>query len=61
MKKYLVWDLPVRLFHWSLVITLMALWYTAEQEGEMIDLHMQLGYVAAWFSDFSGNLGLYRH
>lgn len=25
---------------------LSALWYTSEQEGDMVDLHMQLGYVA---------------
>ncbi len=45
-KEYLIWDLPLRVFHWCLVITILALWYTSEQEGEMIDLHMQLGYVA---------------
>jgi cytochrome b len=43
-KQYLIWDLPLRLFHWSFATTIMALWYTAEQEGELIDLHMKLGY-----------------
>lgn len=45
MKHYLIWDLPTRIFHWVLVICLAALWYTAESEGEYIDLHMKLGYV----------------
>ena len=45
-QKHLVWDLPLRLFHWSFASTILAAWYTSEQEGELIDLHMQLGYVA---------------
>jgi len=45
-NQRLIWDLPVRLFHWCLVVTLTGLWYTSEQEGEMTELHMQLGYVA---------------
>jgi len=36
-----VWDLPVRLFHWSLVLLVPALWWTAET-GRM-DLHILLG------------------
>lgn len=45
MKHYLIWDLPTRIFHWGLVLCLLGLWYTAESEGEYIDLHMKLGYV----------------
>ncbi len=45
-KKLLIWDLPLRLFHWAFACTILALWYTAEQEGEFIELHMQLGYFA---------------
>ncbi|KGJ92823.1 cytochrome b/b6 domain-containing protein [Colwellia psychrerythraea] len=45
-EKHLIWDLPLRIFHWSFAGTILASWYTAEQEGEMIDLHMQLGFVA---------------
>ena len=37
-----VWDLPVRLFHWSLVALLGAAWWTAE-EG-MLDWHQLAGY-----------------
>ena len=44
-KQQLVWDLPLRLFHWLLVISIMLSWYTSEQEGEMIELHMKSGYL----------------
>ncbi|MBV1910322.1 MAG: cytochrome b/b6 domain-containing protein [Kangiellaceae bacterium] len=43
-NKKLVWDLPLRLFHWLFAVSILASWYTAEQEGELIELHMQLGY-----------------
>ncbi len=43
--KRLIWDLPLRLFHWSFVLTIFGLWYTAEQGSELIDIHMILGYV----------------
>lgn len=36
-----VWDLPVRLFHWTLVALVAALWASGEF-GEL-DIHMQLG------------------
>jgi len=43
-KNRLVWDLPLRLFHWLFAFSILASWYTSEQEGEMVELHMQLGY-----------------
>ena len=43
-KLQLIWDLPLRLFHWLFAISILASWYTSEQEGEMIEQHMQLGY-----------------
>ena len=46
IKKFLIWDLPLRLFHWSFVLTIFALWYTAEQGSELVEIHMQIGYVA---------------
>lgn len=45
-KKLLIWDLPLRIFHWSFVLTIFALWYTAEQGSDLVEIHMQLGYVA---------------
>ena len=44
IKKVLIWDLPTRLFHWLLVVSLFAAWYTSEQDGEMVEQHMLVGY-----------------
>jgi cytochrome b len=38
-----VWDLPTRLFHWMLVLLLIAQWWTAEQSSTM-DWHLWGGY-----------------
>ena len=40
--KQPVWDLPVRLFHWALVVLVGLAWWTAETDRE--DLHFYLGY-----------------
>jgi cytochrome b len=44
MKKYLVWDLPVRLFHWLLVLCLIGQWLTAEVLEDAMDIHFYIGY-----------------
>lgn len=44
IKKLFVWDLPVRLFHWLLVISLIAAWYTSDGERDLISYHLQIGY-----------------
>ena len=42
-----VWDLPIRIFHWSLVITLCVSAYTGLTGGfTEMDIHMQSGMVA---------------
>jgi cytochrome b len=41
-EKRLVWDLPVRLFHWLLVASLLASWLTREFETRQY--HMWIGY-----------------
>ncbi|MCO4799973.1 MAG: cytochrome b/b6 domain-containing protein [Colwelliaceae bacterium] len=46
VKEQLVWDLPVRIFHWVLVIVLIGLWYTSEQDNGLIEIHIKLGYIA---------------
>lgn len=38
-----VWDLPTRLFHWLLVLGVLAMWLTAEV-FDRLDLHMSIGY-----------------
>lgn len=42
MQRMKVWDLPVRLFHWSLVLLIFAAWLT--QELNKMDLHVWCGY-----------------
>ncbi|XQW85187.1 cytochrome b/b6 domain-containing protein [Thalassotalea piscium] len=43
-KQILVWDLPLRLFHWLLVICLVGSWYTSEGDRGLVDIHMLFGY-----------------
>jgi len=45
-EKHLIWDLPLRIFHWGFAVTILAAWYTAEQGADLVDIHMQLGFVA---------------
>ncbi len=44
MNRILVWDFPIRFFHWSLVILIASLFYTGFA-GEMI-WHFRLAYIA---------------
>ncbi len=39
-----VWDLPVRLFHWTLVLLLVGLATTGYLKGEWMTWHMRFGY-----------------
>jgi cytochrome b len=45
-EKHLIWDLPLRIFHWSFAFTILASWYTAEQGTDLVEIHMQLGFGA---------------
>ncbi len=40
----LVWDLPLRLFHWLLVLALAGAWLTHELGVKYMDWHMRFGY-----------------
>jgi cytochrome b len=40
--KQRVWDVPVRLFHWTLVVLVALAWWSAEEHKD--DLHLYLGY-----------------
>ncbi|MEP7245078.1 MAG: cytochrome b/b6 domain-containing protein [Gammaproteobacteria bacterium] len=42
--KVLVWDLPLRAFHWLLVLSMAASWATAEIGFDWMQVHMYLGY-----------------
>ena len=41
----LVWDLPTRLFHWLVVLTLIGSYFTAKPGTEWMNWHMRLGYL----------------
>lgn len=43
-EERLVWDLPLRLFHWVLVLSMSASWVTAELGFDWMQIHMYLGY-----------------
>jgi cytochrome b len=43
-EKILAWDLPIRLFHWSLLILIVLLIYSGKQGGEWMTLHFRCGY-----------------
>lgn len=42
----LVWDLPVRLFHWTMALSFAGAWLTAESERWRL-VHVSLGYTLA--------------
>lgn len=44
MNRQLVWDLPLRLFHWLLVASLIAQWLTAEVLENATQWHAYIGY-----------------
>ena len=43
-KRTLVWDLPLRIFHWALVSLIFAQWLTAEVLEGYMDYHAVFGY-----------------
>ena len=60
-KHYLIWDLPLRLFHWLFMLTLIGLWYTSEQERELLEYHLLLGYFCLRLDHISVVLGFSWH
>jgi len=43
MRRVAIWDLPTRLFHWTLVVLFVVLWITGTRGP--LDLHMAVGEV----------------
>lgn len=43
-QKHLIWDLPTRLFHWLLAISIAAQWFTGEQGDKFLEWHFYIGY-----------------
>jgi cytochrome b len=44
LRTVRVWDLPTRIFHWSLVVCVAGLFITVNIGGEWIQWHFKLGY-----------------
>lgn len=44
MNKIYVWDLPTRLFHWSLVGLVAFQWLSGELQDELMEFHVLGGY-----------------
>ena len=42
--KILVWDVPVRLFHWLLVILMATSYFSGRAGGDWMQLHFWSGY-----------------
>ncbi|MDP2329988.1 MAG: cytochrome b/b6 domain-containing protein [Reyranella sp.] len=43
-RRIRVWDLPVRLFHWTLVVLMVVSYFTARAGGEWMKFHFWSGY-----------------
>lgn len=50
-RRVLVWDAPVRIFHWLMVLSFAGAWLTAESEQWRL-LHVTLGYTMAGLVGF---------
>jgi len=50
-RRILVWDAPVRVFHWLMVLTFAGAWLTAESEHWRL-VHVTLGYTLAGLVGF---------
>ena len=57
-KKYLIWDLPLRIFHRLFALTIAGSWYTSEHSSDFIEYHMLLGYFALGLLVFRISWGL---
>ena len=44
MNKILVWDLPLRLFHWLLVLLVIVSWVSVKIGGNAMQIHLLSGY-----------------
>lgn len=45
-KRVKVWDLPLRLFHWTLVITIAVAFLSGEEDSPISQWHMLAGWIA---------------
>ncbi len=68
MKSVLVWDWPIRVLHWLMVILFLAMVITGKSEEDYLEWHVDLGYalsavlVARIIYGFVGSYyGLFKH
>lgn len=59
MSKVRVWDLPTRLFHWTLVVTISGLFVTGSIGGNLMVWHMRLGYTVFALVLFRAGWGIF--
>ena len=57
-RPILVWDVPVRVFHWLLVASFAGAWFTAESERWRL-IHVTLGYTVGGLVAFRVLWGLF--
>jgi cytochrome b len=50
--KVRVWDIPVRVFHWSLVLCITGLFITAQLGGNWMEWHKKLGFIVLGLVSF---------
>jgi cytochrome b len=46
MQRVKVWDLPLRLFHWTLVLTIAVAFLSSEEDSPLNEWHILAGWVA---------------
>lgn len=44
VQRVAVWDLPVRVFHWALVLLIVFSWWSGKEGGNSMQYHMWSGY-----------------
>lgn len=57
MQRTLIWDLPTRLFHWTLALSFAGAWLTSESD-QWLSVHVFLGYLMAGLVGFRVIWGL---
>ena|ERR1035437_5105565 len=61
MRRILIWDVPTRLFHWTLALSFLGTWFTTESD-RWLSVHVFLGCLMMALVDFRviwGLLGTY--
>lgn len=47
MQKIKIWDLPVRVFHWTLAAAFAFMWFSAKTGGSWMAWHLRVGLLVA--------------